>query len=654
VGTVSTNAVSIPLWGKYSKREFLDVDNSPMTSTQQSEPENILIIDDTPNNLRLLASLLSAQGYSVRLATSASLAFMTLQEDLPDLILLDILMPEMDGYEVCQKLKTQPRTAEIPVIFMTALADTENKVKGFQLGAVDYITKPIQQEEVVARVRLHLKMRHLTKTLDAQNKQLQGLTQELEQRVLDRTKALKESEACLRQLTENIASVLWLANADKSEMLYVSSAYEKLWKRSCEKLYESPDLWLEAIHPDDIGQVMATLGQQIHEKYDREYRIILPDGTIRWVRDRAFPIRDESGQVYRIAGIAEDITERRHLEEVLRLQERAIAASSNGIVILDAQQPNYPISFVNPAFEQITGYSEAEVIGCNWWTLLGQDFHQQELSVLRQALDTQQSCTVNLRNYRKDGQLFWNELSVAPIYDGQGHLTNYIGIQTDITERKQAEISLQRSLHEKELLLKEIHHRVKNNLLVVSSLLELQTDYLEDPQAVQCFEDSQNRIKSIALVHEKLYQSKNLAQIDFAEYLELLLNHLCDTFDAYTRQIEVEFSADKILLNLETVTPCGLIVSELISNVFKHAFPNQKAGKLWLTARQDAEKLVTILVRDNGIGLPEELDICHTDSLGLQLVCLLAKQLECDIQVFRHQGTAFQLQFSELRYKERL
>ena len=275
---------------------------------------------------------------------------------------------------------------------------------------------------------------------------LQQLNQELEARVAEGTAALRRSQEYLRQLTDNIESVFWMTNPDKNQMLYVSPAYERIWGSPLQKLYHSPQQWLEAIHPEERDRIVAALSQQIRGEYDQEYRIIRPDGEIRWIRDRAFPIRDRAGEVYRIAGIAEDITQQKQIKQTLLLQERAIAASKNGIVIADARQPNCPTIFVNPAFERITGYQAAEVIGHNCRFLQGQDRSQPELVELRESLKSQQNCTVVLRNYRKDGSLFWNELSISPIYDESGCLTHYVGIQTDVTERIEAEQTLKQQL----------------------------------------------------------------------------------------------------------------------------------------------------------------------------------------------------------------
>ncbi|MTJ14540.1 PAS domain S-box protein [Anabaena sp. UHCC 0187] len=506
----------------------------------------------------------------------------------------------------------------------------------------------IQQSQLYQQAQKELKER-----IAAQAK-LKKLNQKLELRVIERTEELHQSQEYLRQITENIDSVFWIKSIEEGQLLYVSQAYQKIWGYSCRELYQSSQKWVDSIHPEDMPRILAVLPKQIDGGYNEQYRIIRSDGEIRWIYDRAFPIRDQEGNIYRIAGIAEDITRRKQIEEKLKLQERAIAASNNGIIIVDAREIEKKTIFVNTAFEKITGYSAQEVIGQNCRFLQGHDRQQRGLREIRTAIQNKKSCNVILRNYRKDGSLFWNELSISPIFDDQGNLTHFIGIQNDVTSRKQAEEQLKSSLKEKEILLKEVHHRVKNNLLVVSSLLDWQADYITDPAAIKIFEQSQYRIQSMALIHEKLYQSKNIAEIDLSEYLENLAKQLESSLNSDYHRITINFDLHPIFLNIETATPCGLIVNELIANVFEHAFPNQASGQIWLRVKQSDQKQVTITIEDNGIGLPADLDFQNTESLGLQLVCLLTKQLEGEITVSSDYGTKFVLTFSELRYQKRI
>ncbi|EAW37288.1 PAS domain S-box protein [Lyngbya sp. PCC 8106] len=231
----------------------------------------------------------------------------------------------------------------------------------------------------------------------------------------------------------------------------------------------------------------------------------------------------------------------------------------------------------------------------------------------------------------------------------QGHLWIY----RDISNRKQAELQLKNSLKEKEVLLKEIHHRVKNNLLVVANLLEFQSDYFEEPKFIQALEDSKNRVYSMALIHEKLYQSTNLSRINFGEYLEQLIDHLLESYGDIDQRVEFKTEVDPIFLNIETAHPCGLIVNELVSNVFKHAFPNGMTGQVWLKLHQSSEGLVTLTVQDNGIGFSDNIDFQNVDSLGMELICTLTTQLEGHIELIRGEGTTFNVTFLELQYQQR-
>ena len=271
----------------------------------------ILIVDDNPNNVELLFFVLSDSNFVVEVANDGKSALQKIEASPPDLILLDVMMPGIDGFETCRRLKANESTRDIPVIFMTALSETVDKVTGFSVGAVDYITKPVQEEVLKARINAHLTIRNLNRSLVEQNQRLQ-----------------------------------------------------------------------------------------------------------------------------------QEIRERQQKEAELRLSNQAIAASSNGIVIADASKPDIPLTYVNPAFERLTGYTAQEVIGRNCRFLQGQDTDQPGLIELRKALRDGKGCTVVLSNYRKDGTRFWNELTVSPIYDANDNLTHFVGIQTDITERKQAQEAL--------------------------------------------------------------------------------------------------------------------------------------------------------------------------------------------------------------------
>ncbi|MBN2206529.1 MAG: PAS domain S-box protein, partial [Candidatus Aminicenantes bacterium] len=221
-------------------------------------------------------------------------------------------------------------------------------------------------------------------------------------------------------------------------------------------------------------------------------------------------------------------------------------------------------------------------------------------------------------------------------------------------QRKRSEEALKSSLREKEVLLREIHHRVKNNLQVVSSLLSLQSRHLKEGEAMSFLKESQRRIRSMALVHEKLYQSKDLARIDMAGYIESLVQHLFQASRVAPSQVRFRSGIRDVALDINTAMPCGLLISELVSNALKHAFPGDRAGTIAVELRPEGEGTYVLIVRDDGAGFPEGLDYRRTDSLGMQLVLLLVEQLDGTIELAertRAGGTEFRVRFQEPIYK---
>ncbi len=222
----------------------------------------------------------------------------------------------------------------------------------------------------------------------------------------------------------------------------------------------------------------------------------------------------------------------------------------------------------------------------------------------------------------------------------------YEQAQQEITERVRAEGQIKTSLREKEVLLKEIHHRVKNNLQVISSLLYLQSKNVKDQRSLEILQDSQNRVRSMALVHERLYQSQDLARVDFAKYVRSLVNHLFRSYGVNTNVTKLRIQVEDVFLGVDTAIPCGLIINELVSNSLKHAFPDGREGEIHIEFRANDGQF-RLVIRDNGVGFPTDLDFRNTKTLGLQLVSTLVHQLEGTIKLDRSGGTAFEVTFAE-------
>ena len=469
--------------------------------------------------------------------------------------------------------------------------------------------------------------------------------------------ALKESEERFRQLAENIESVFWMVNVQPQEIIYISPAYEKIWGRSCADLYAYGRFFAESLHPEDRDRVLATLTKPIESENEIEYRIVRPDGEIRWIRDRAFPIRNQAGQVYRIVGIAEDISESKQAEKAIRESEERFRQLAENIQdsfwLLSAEFTD--LLYLSPAYEQIWGRSReelyAEPLKLLEWV------HPEDRHLLEEAMTRVlqgESTSTEYRILLPDGTIRWVCDRAFPIYDESGKIYRIAGIGEDISDRKCTEARIQAALREKEVLLKEIHHRVKNNMQVISSLLQLQAQYIEDEPTLVLFEESQTRIHSMALIHEQLYQSEHLDRIDLPPYVQNLVANLYQSFGCGNTAIQFNLNLDPIYLNIETAIPCGLIINELVSNSLKYAFSQSLVGEINIDFHKINPQEFQLIIQDNGSGFPAGFDVENAETLGLRLVRMLAYQLEATIAIDSQCGTCYNIIFKELNYRQRI
>ncbi|WP_228014456.1 PAS domain S-box protein [Fortiea sp. LEGE XX443] len=288
---------------------------------------------------------------------------------------------------------------------------------------------------------------YFAQTAEQRNQQIAGINQELVERIWEQKKteiALRATETRLRELLETVKVIPWEFDVKTGRFTYVGPQAEALLDYPLEEWYQK-NFWFNHLHPHDREQAMRIRQEATAkgENHAFEYRMLAASGQVVWLRDIANVVQ-EVGTPVMLRGFMFEITDLKLVEETLRLRERALAAASDGITIADARLPNQPIIYVNPAFEVITGYSATETIGYNCAFLPGTDPLQPAIQQLLLSLNAGTSCQVLLRNYRKDGSLFWNELSISPIHDEIGKLTHFIGIHTDVSERKQAELALHR------------------------------------------------------------------------------------------------------------------------------------------------------------------------------------------------------------------
>ena len=351
--------------------------------------------------------------------------------------------------------------------------------------------------------------------------------------------------------------------------------------------------------------------------------------------------RDEIGSMAEALEVfRKNAIEKRAAEEALRLTQFAIGHSSDPAFWTG---PDAHFIYANEAACDALGYSQAELLTMTVHDI-DPDFPKEAWADHWAELKKRKSFVLESNHRSKQGKVFPVEVAVN-FLEFHGNEYN-CAFARDITERRAAEARINASLAEKEVLLREIHHRVKNNMQVITSLLRLQSDRIKDQKYADIFKESQDRIKSMALVHEKLYQSKDLARIDFREYVEALMMDLFRSYGVDSRKIKTIIAIDDVSLGPDHAIPCGLIINELVSNSLKHAFPQGRKGEIRVTFRSIGEGELSVNVSDNGIGFPENLDFKSTKTLGLVLVrTLVEHQLEGQITLDRQEGTAFDIQF---------
>jgi PAS domain S-box-containing protein len=700
----------------------------------------ILVVEDEQIVAADIRQRLNALGYAVpAVFASGEEAIARIEEIHPDLMLLDIVLRgDIDGVETARTIRARH---DIPIIFLTAYTDDRTVQRAKETEPLGYLLKPFDERELrfAIEVALH---KH-----------------QAEQR-------LREREQRFHQLVDNPGEVLWMMDAITSELLYVSPAYQDIWGRTLEARPAGFELWINPVHPDDRMRVIEQLDLARRGDTDdvgQEYRITRPDGSVRWILTRVFPVRDVSGTVYRITGTSRDVTREKWAWESLReSEERYRLMAENATDLIARHSPEGICLYASPASRLLLGYRPEELLGSSAYGFL----HPEDLDRIRRvdadAGHFLASGTVSYRIRKKDGTYIWFETTARtvrhpstgevrevitvsrdiserkwaeeilrryefianasqefmtlidrnyvyeaandaycrahakpradivghtvaevwgeetfssvikayldqcftgvpvhyerwfefggrvprfyrvnyyPYVGSEGRVTHCVVVSHDITVRKSTEDQLQTSLREKEVLLKEVHHRVKNNLQVISSLLSLQSSSIESSETRELVRESQNRVRSMALIHEKLYQSDSLARIDFGEYLRNLTRDLFRSYSA--GGVALKLQAEDVPLDVDAAVPCGLIVNELVSNALKYAFPAGRGGELSVSFARVALDRYALTVTDNGVGLPKDLDVRNARTLGLQLVTMLVTQLHGTLDVVSDGGTTF-------------
>lgn len=694
------------------------------------KPGSILVVDDDDAVRQLFVGCLRREGYEVHEAATGYEGLHLVKTRLPDLVLLDVRLPDVNGVEICREIKTTPQLRDVFVALCSGEATTvENKVDGLHTGADEYLIKPFGVNELLARVQTLMRLRNTTAALRASEEHHRRLidilpdavclihpkgqlltvnsqavkmlgfenTQELiKKNIFDLTppeeherlqseftvalkagilrnveftmlkkgggtfpvelsatvslgvggqstgllsvirditerkraqQALEASEERFRQLAHHIREVFWMSNVDRSEFIYVSPAYEEIWGQSCESLYTGSTTWGDTIHPEDRDRVEATLDFQTLGDYDEIYRIVRPDGSIRWVQDRAFPIRDAHGNIYRIVGIADDITKRKQAWDALgesEARKRAIMqAALDGIITFDHEGRMIEL---NSAAETIFAHSSSKLIGENVSEIIPSSFRQWFQSGLAESFSGGKGPALGSRieipALRADGSLFPAEFTITRIkIAGRPMFTIYI---RDITQHKKAEAELralpQRIIKaqeaERSRIARELHDGINQMIASVKMRLHKIEDSLPDlkPAAREILSRCDRLLVKVLEENRRIAHNLRPTDLDNLGLADACTN-FCNEFQARTGlKLQCRMALPAARLPAATELNLFRIVQEALNNIEKHA--KAKSVKLICNCEDDA---VQLKIQDDGAGFEEKKSGSRKRGHGLGL-----------------------------------
>nr|WP_319374066.1 PAS domain S-box protein [uncultured Methanobacterium sp.] len=591
----------------------------------------ILILEDVPLDLELMETELKRDGINFvsRCVEEKEEYINLITEFQPEIILADHSLPHFDG--ISAMYIAQDISPETPFIFVSGQMGEEFAVEMLKKGATDYVLK-----HNLSKLG-HSVKRALKEAEEYRNKK------EAEER-------LAKNENKYRALFELSPDYVVVLDP-KGRVLDINH-----------RVVESTGFSREELVGTDVNELVRTfLSYTIDE--DRIFKFLTSnqiepveikielDNGIEYVEVHHAPIIME-GEIFAIQIIGREITKRKKAEKDLIESKKNLhnlniyleaIINASPFAIVDLHPDGRVKSLWNPAAENIFGWKKMDVLG-KPLPFLNENKEIKYENIMTNVLSGELKSDIELECARNNGELIYTMMATAPLLNIDNNPQGVMATFADISDMIMAEKQIKASLEEKEVLLREIHHRVKNNLQIISSLMSLQSEYTQEPETLKMFQESKNRIRSMALIHEKLYQSEDMAHIDFGEYL-MSLSEMLATFHREKSNVCVLLECDSVFLEIDTAISLGLIVNELVSNCFKHAFPVESEGIIGINLSKVPEGYL-LEVADNGVGLPDNFDIKNTNSLGLQIVQTLTIQLRGSLEIEKEDGVSFKLAFN--------
>ncbi|MDD4483475.1 MAG: histidine kinase dimerization/phosphoacceptor domain -containing protein [Methanoregula sp.] len=607
---------------------------------------------------------------------SAEAALEALKTRRYDVIVSDYEMPGLDGIAFLKQLKSTGNPT--PFIIFSGKGREAVIIEALNNGADFYLQKGGDPQALFAELRNQI--RHIDQKEKARA-------------------ALRESEERYRIITENMDDTIWLIDVNQN-LTFISPSAERKRGYSSKELRSMPLLdhlalpfrpvvldiltkMIEGSKKDPNHHFTRTLDLEFRNKDHSSY----------WAETTISLIKKPDGTPAGFMGLGRDITERKKAEAVIRAEsERAKALLR--ISQMGGKPDDEIARFALGKTLELTGSpvgylgytceDESEITMVYWPVKTAEEctvkekpltLKVSETGLLAEAIRQRKPVITNdyaapspLKKGLPEGHVPLTRHMNIPLFE-KDHIVAVVGVgnkETDYTEadvqqltllmdamwrvieKKKADALILSSLHEKEMLLKEIHHRVKNNLQIIGSLLYLQSVNVSDPFTQGILRECRARVKSMALIHEKLYRSKDIGRIPFVTYLEGLVDALKDSYGVDDDRVtfDIAVTPEDLTLNIETGIPCGLLVNELLSNSLKYAFPDGRTGRIRIEIGQTAPRNYTLVIADNGVGFPKVVDFRNTPSLGLQLVNNLVSQLDGEIELDSSAGTKFSIRFA--------
>jgi PAS domain S-box-containing protein len=586
----------------------------------------ILLVEDEMVEAMNLKRSLQSMGYDVMaIASYGEEAIEKANQLKPDIILMDIILKgNMDGITVAKAISG----LEIPVIYITALPDDATVNRALISAPYGYLVKPYD----IRKLKISIEVALYKKQMENKLKQSQ--------------------ENYYQTIFENTGAATVIIEENKLISL-VNVEFTSLTGYSKEEI-EGKMEWTDIFSQDDISWMKEYHGlRRINPDYaprNYEARIVTRNGTVKPVHLTVAMI---PGTEKSMASIL-DITElRRSKIAIKESQERFKSIFDNAaeaIILFDCQGN---IVESNGKVKGIFGFKNKEIIGQNFLEIglmMGMDYEEAQM-ILNDLISGNELKQVEWVLKNKEGKTIIFRVRPSLIKT-KNSVIGILLIMEDITELKIVENSLKNSLEEKEVLLREIHHRVKNNLQIISSLLSLQRLQVEDQQTADILWECQGRVRAMAMIHENIYQSHDIGSINFQKYVEMLLYDIFNLYRVNKESVKLDTLIGSVEMGIETAMPCGLVINELATNSIKHAFP-QGNGNIRIELKTD-DDLHILIFEDDGIGLPENLDPLKSKKLGLMVVNTLVNQLNGEMEIDRTNGTKFIIKFRELPYNMRV